>query len=92
MITRSSLSKSFFSGTNLITRLGNLFAITVAFFLKIAVANAYWQCLGLKLKQQHVSLGALDDAFGVLGNMFSLVNKELFSKLRLATSLALVLW
>lgn len=73
-------------------RVGNLFAITVAFCLKIAIANAYWQCLKLKLKQQHVSLATLDDAFGAVGSIFSLANKELFSTLQLAASLALILW
>jgi hypothetical protein len=73
-------------------RVGNLFAITVAFSLKTAIVNAYLQCLGLQLKQKFISLGTLDDAFGAVDSVFSLANKKLFNELKGPIALALIVW
>jgi hypothetical protein len=72
--------------------IGNAFAIGVSFLLKIAVGIAYIQYLWKTLRKSSLSLQTINDAFGINSNIFSFLNWELVSTVRIGTLLAIVLW
>jgi hypothetical protein len=73
-------------------RIGNLFATLVAMLLKIAIGNAYVQYLWLRLKQTHISMGAVDGAFQAMDNLFSLATPELRKRMSIGLVIGLVFW
>jgi hypothetical protein len=73
-------------------RFGNGFAIAVSFLLKIAVGIAYTQYLWRSLRSISISLQTINDAFSVGSNIFSFLNWELLSKIRVGVILAIIFW
>ncbi|CAG8953251.1 hypothetical protein HYFRA_00003454 [Hymenoscyphus fraxineus] len=69
-------------------RIGNGLSILVNVLLKAAVGIAYVQYLWKTLSRNFLSFSTINDAFGLGQNLFSFLNWELLSKLRVILPIA----
>lgn len=76
----------------MVDSIGNAFAISAALSFKTAVGVACIQWLWKTFRTKHVKLETLDDCFELWTNGKAFFNKEVFSKLKLAALLAVVIW
>lgn len=73
-------------------RFGTTFAFVTQVSLAASVAVAATQCLWRSLRRANLSLSTIDAAFDSHNNMVTFLNLQLFTKLKVATFLALVAW
>ena len=84
-IVRRFLISKFYS-------IGNGFAISVSYVLKIAVGIAYTQYLWMAMRNNSLALSTINNAFSIQNDPFSFLDLELIKKMWLSIIMATVFW